>query len=98
MSTRNAGNGRGAEPTANWRQTAFLPIAEAARILGVSRAQLYKHERMGRLALRRSLGRTVLQTEDVIRLVNEAERWTPEPRRNAAAVQAIRNRCARTSL
>ena len=98
MTTKNADTGRDSGSTADWRQTAFLPIAKAARILGVSPAQLYKHERMGRVTLRRSLGRTVLQTEDVIRLVNEAERWTPEPRRNAAAVQALRNRRARPSF
>jgi hypothetical protein len=53
---------------------------------------------MGRVTLHRSLGRVVLRTEDVIRLADSAEPWTPEPGRNAAAVQALRNQRARPAL
>ncbi len=85
-------------PTADWRQTHFLPIARAAHVLGVSRAQLYRLAGMGRVTLHRSLGRVVLRTEDVIRMAESAEPWTPEPSRNAAAVQALRDQRAQRIL
>jgi hypothetical protein len=77
--------------SSDWHQTHFLPIAKAAHILGVSRAQLYRLAGMGRVALHRSLGRVVLRTEDVIRLADSATPWKPEPGRNAAAMQALRD-------
>jgi len=76
---------------ADWRQTHFLPIAKAAHILGVSRAQLYRLAGMERVMLHRSLGRTVLRTEDVIHMADNAEPWAPKSGRNAAAVQALHN-------
>jgi len=82
----------------DWRQTHFLPISKAAHVLGVSRAQLYRLAGMGRVTLHRSLGRVVLRTEDVIRLAESAEPWAPEPGRNAAAVQALRDQRTRHGI
>ena len=82
---------------ADWRQTHFLPITKAAQILGVSRAQLYRCAKAGSVTFHRSLGRVVLRTEDVIRLVDSAAPWTSEPGRNAAAVQALRDQRAQRS-
>ena len=83
---------------ADWRQTHFLPIAKAAQILGVSRAQLYRCAKTGSVTFHRSLGRVVLRTEDVIRLADSATPWAPELGRNAAAVQALRDQRARRGV
>jgi transposase-like protein len=75
----------------DWRATEYLPMAQAARILAVSRAQLYRLAQNGGLRLNRSIGRTVVPTAEVIRLVDAADRWCPSSR-NHAAVAALKAR------
>jgi hypothetical protein len=75
----------------DWRATEYLPMSQAARILAVSRAQLYRLAQAGGVRLKRSLGRTVVPTTEVIRLVDAADRWCPSSR-NQAAVAALKAR------
>ena len=74
----------------DWRSTEFLPMDSAARVLGVSRAQLYRLAHLGELSLTSFLGRTVVPTREVQRLAQFAAKpWAPSDR-NAAAVAALR--------
>lgn len=70
--------------TIAWRERAYLPLREAAQIVGLSRASLYKFESDGRLEFRRLAGRTLVATESLILLIDGAEPWTPSPRGDAA--------------
>ena len=76
---------------ADWRATEFLPMEQAARVLAVSRAQLYRLANAGELTLSRNLGRTVVPTSEVARLAKAAEPWVSSGR-NAAAVAALKSR------
>lgn len=74
---------------ANWRAAEFLSMEDAARILGISRAQLYRLAHLEELSLVRNLGRTVVTPAEVQRLARAAQPWTPS-NRNAAAVAALK--------
>jgi hypothetical protein len=66
-------------------------MEQAARVLAVSRAQLYRLAKAGDLKLKRNLGRTVVPTYEIVRLIRAAEPWAPS-RRNAPALTALNSR------
>ena len=82
-------------PKPPWTEAEFVPIKQAAHVLGVSTAQLYRLAKLGEIELRRSLGKTVLTRDEVARLCAAAGHWSPSDR-NASAVAAVQARRERT--
>ena len=74
-----------AKPKIEWRLRPFLSVADTAALLGVSQARLYQARRAGQLTFKNVLGKVVVPTEDIARLVDEAAEHTPSPERGAAA-------------
>lgn len=72
-----------AAPSIGWRATALLPMAEAARIAGVSRATLYKFAHRGELQLRKLGKKTLVETASLAALIAAAPGWRPLPRTDA---------------
>ncbi len=63
-----------------WRERANLSLQTASEVLGVSVASLYRLEAEGSVRFRRVgsiVGRTLVVTEDVVRLADGGEAWTP---------------------
>lgn len=79
-----------------WRERAFLPLPIASQVIGLSTATLYNMESAGKIEFRRVGGRTLVTTESLIRLVENAERQAPRVERTAKA-RAARSSCARAS-
>ena len=67
-------------PPLGWRDRAFLNVQDAAAIVGVSPASLYRFAGEGRLELRRFAGRTVVVAASLAVLVDGAEPWSPSGR------------------
>lgn len=61
----------------NWRTTENQTLQEAARIAGVSVAGLYRAQAAGTLKFKRLLGRVVVPTESLAKLVDSADEWAP---------------------
>lgn len=82
----------------DWRDLPAVPIADAARLLGVSRAQVYNLARAGRVRLVAPAGRTLVVTADLARMLDTSVSHTPDPNRTHAAVAgAKRARAARNA-
>lgn len=65
-----------------WRDRPLLPMRTAAELAGVSRAALYKLSAHGRLKLKRLAGKTLVETESFVHLVDNADAWSPRIRRS----------------
>jgi hypothetical protein len=59
-----------------WRERPLHSMQVAATIVGVSRASLYRLASEGRLTLKRLAGRTLVETQSLIALIDTAEDWT----------------------
>lgn len=77
-----------AAPSVNWRTTAFLSMAEAARVAGVSRATLYALAHGRRLRLRKLGRKTLVETASLAELIAAAPSWRPGRIRSAKPVGA----------
>ena len=80
MSTPNPDPRSAAAPSIGWRATALLPMAEAARIAGVSRATLYKFAHSGELQLRKLGKKTLVETASLAAFIAAAPGWRPMSR------------------
>jgi hypothetical protein len=69
----------------SWRDIPHHPVKRAGAILGVSRSQVYKFAREGRLHVVKSADKTQITTESMLALQAEAKPWTPDPARVAKA-------------
>ena len=58
-----------------WRDRPLLPLLTASEIAGVSPSSLYALADQGRLRFRQLAGRTLVDTESLIALLNSAEPW-----------------------
>ncbi len=67
-----------------WRERAFLSLKIAAEVSSVSIATLYRFSDAGRLKLRDFGGRTLVDTQSLIALINSAKDWTPRDRGSEA--------------
>jgi hypothetical protein len=74
-----------------WIDRPFLSLPTAAALLGCSSAKLYSLEAGGKIEFRRVAGRTVVVTEGIIRMIRDAEPWTPSGKTRAAITQRARN-------
>ena len=79
-----------------WRERAFLSMKIAAEVAGVSITTLYRFSDAGQLKLRDFGGRTLVDTQSLIALINSAKAWTPRDRGSEA--RAKRKQIARTAL
>jgi hypothetical protein len=78
-----------------WQQIPHLTMQNAGRIAGLSPASLYRYASEGRLKLRRLAGRTLVDTQSLIALIESAEEWTPSDRaEKARATRVERARAA----
>jgi hypothetical protein len=74
-----------------WRDRPFQSLQSASQILGLSTASLYRMAAAGHLKLRRLSGRTLVETQGLIALIESAEEWTPSTRtRQATAAHKAR--------
>lgn len=74
-----------------WRERAFLPLPEAAQLLGVSAASLYRFASSGELTFTSLAGRTLVTVESVVKMIDDAPRvWKPSKR--GAGARAARRR------
>ncbi|MGU3360345.1 hypothetical protein ACLBWX_08435 [Methylobacterium sp. M6A4_1b] len=80
-----------------WRDRPHLVMKLAAEVSGISPAGLYKAAHEGRLTFIKSEGRTLVVTESLVALMEQAQPWTAQSNRGAAA-RAKRAEAARTSL
>jgi len=78
-----------------WRERPLLPLQLASEIAGISTASIYRLEDQGLLRLRRIAGRTLVQTDTLITLIENAEHWTPSDRGKEA--RAKRTETARSA-
>jgi hypothetical protein len=85
-----------AAPQTPWRDRPLHPMKSAAELCGVSIASLYRFSDEGRLVLRRLAGRTLVDTNSLIALIDSAEKWTPYDRGKEA--RAKRKEIARAAL
>ena len=76
-----------------WSQRPVLSLKDAAKIAGISVSSLYRYEAAGRLAFGRLGGRTLVQTESLIRLIDSIEPWSASDQ--GAAARAKRSERAR---
>jgi len=84
-------------PTADipWQQIPHQTMQNAGRLAGLSPASLYRYAAEGRLKLRRLAGRTLVDTQSLIALIDSAEEWTPSSRtEKARATRVERARAA----
>jgi hypothetical protein len=72
----------------------MLPMQTAGEIAGISVASLYRFASEGRLKLRRLAGRTLVETQGLAALIENADAWTPSERgkeAREARAQALRS-------
>lgn len=87
-----------AEQPTSWRDTALIPLLRASEIAGISVASLYKMRREGRLDFRKLAGRTLVTTESLERLIDDAETYRDSARTdNARTARAARAERARSA-
>jgi hypothetical protein len=72
-----------------WQQIPHQTMQNAGRIAGLSPASLYRYAAEGRLKLRRLAGRTLVDTQSLISLIESAEEWTPSDRAEKARVTRV---------
>jgi hypothetical protein len=78
-----------------WQQIPHQTMQEASRIASLSPASLYRYAAEGRLKLRRLAGRTLIDTQSLMALIESAEEWTPSDRaEKARATRVERARAA----
>lgn len=80
-----------------WQERERLPVKLAADVSSLSVGSLYKAAHEGRLAFIRSEGRVLVVTQSLLALMRQAQPWTAQSNRGAAA-RAKRAEAARTSL
>lgn len=78
-----------------WRERPLHSLQSASELAGVSVASLYRFEREGRLAFRRLGGRTLVETDGLVSLIESAEKWSPSDR--AAIAVLSRSASARAA-
>ncbi|MCP3417785.1 helix-turn-helix domain-containing protein [Bradyrhizobium brasilense] len=79
-----------------WRERPLLPLKVASEIAGVSPASLYRFSDEGKLKLRELGGRTLVDTQSLIALIETAKDWSP--RKCGAEARAKRKDAARAAL
>jgi predicted DNA-binding transcriptional regulator AlpA len=72
-----------------WRERPLLTIQEAAQIAGVSTASIYGLANSQKLSLKRITGRTLVQTPELIEVIESAEDWAPSDRGSAARAAKV---------
>ncbi len=82
--------------TLPWRDCETLPLKIASEASGVSVTSLYRHAEAGRLKFKTLSGRTLVVTESLIALIDDAPDWTPSDRGKEA--RAKRREIARAAL
>lgn len=68
----------------DWRDRPLQPLPVAADIAGLSPTTIRRLAAEGKLTLKRLAGRTMVETVGLVALINNAERWTPSHRADAA--------------
>lgn len=63
-----------------WRERPLLPLKTASEVAGVSPSSLYRFSDEGRLKLRELAGRTLVDTQSLIALIDSAADWSPRNR------------------
>jgi hypothetical protein len=63
-----------------WRTRPFQTVQDAALIASLSTASIYLLARNGRLVLKRLAGRTLVETESLVKVLESAEDWTKSTR------------------
>lgn len=94
-STSNDHGGDAVLTSTPWRQRPRLRMTEAAEIACLSPASLYSLARDGRLELRKIAGRTVVDTQSLIKLIENDEPWTPSKRGAAARLKRSKENASR---
>lgn len=61
-----------------WRDRPFVSVSEAAALLSVSRATLYRMRADRKLDFVKIGGRSLIRVSSLAALVDGAETWTPE--------------------
>ena len=61
-----------------WRDRPFVSVSEAAALLSVSRATLYRMRSDRKLDFVKIGGRSLIRVASLASLVDGAESWTPE--------------------
>lgn len=79
-----------------WRDREFLQLKMAAEVAGVSITGIYRLHDAGKLKLRDLGGRTLVETQSLIALLNAAPEWTP--RNRGAEAREKRKEIARAAL
>ncbi|WP_442953661.1 helix-turn-helix domain-containing protein [Paracoccus sediminilitoris] len=74
----------------------LFKLPDAASLLGLSRASLYKMAEKGEAEFVRLGGRTLMRRAEIERLAATAPTWRPDPARSAPANAARRKRPAPT--
>lgn len=78
-------------PDIPWRSRPLLPMKAAASIAGISTSSIYRYAAEGRLKFRRLAGRTLVETDSLVELIESAEAWTPLTKTKAAtSARALR--------
>lgn len=80
------------EAKVHWRDKPVLPTKLAAEIAGVSIASLYRQSKLGNLQFKTVAGRTMIETNSLINLLDNAVNWTPQSRTNAATAKRAAKR------
>lgn len=80
-------------PPTPWRERPLLSMQMASEVAGVSRGSLYRLAAEGRLQLKKLAGRTLVDTNSLIAILDNAESWTASDC-NAKAVAARGERAA----
>jgi len=76
---------------ASWRDQPFQTLTGAGRLLGLSRATLYKMAHRGDLRLKRmGCRKTVVETAEIVRLIEAVSDWTPSPHPAKATAARLR--------
>lgn len=68
------------ETLISWRERPFQSMRQSSSILGVSVATLYKMAGRRDLQLKRFGGRTLIETSELLRLIDRVENWSPSMR------------------
>ena len=72
-----------------WKMQPFLRLQDAARIAGISVASIYRFAGQERLQLRKLAGRTLVETQSFITLIESAEKWSPSTRGKEARAKRV---------
>jgi hypothetical protein len=67
-----------------WRDHAFVTLHQAADVLGLSRASIYRMAQTGCLTLKTLNGRTLVPVADLLRIERDASSWTGSERTRRA--------------